>query len=353
MKKLIFKFYVFMSVLSLMASFSSCKKDTEVNQNTDNTPVQTEESLAKIAATVVDVPKLPEQMEIYYSWPSLVNGSNGDVNKAVSHFTKYNIVVLGDGIWKTTHGDRAKTIQIITGLKQKNPGIKIFGYVDVGITNNTQNLSIAQLKKAIDGWKVMGINGIFGDDFGSDYGVDRVRQNQVLDYAHTVGLRFFANAWKVEDVLDGPYCRMGQYDYYLLESFMVGNGQYRNLSELTTRAAVAKILGQKTKTKIATLTTVPGTTIAQMNNTSDFYTLGFYTTLMYNFDAFQFTDANYSASNNKAYFYNFPLVSYGNSFTSQQIDVLSPTLRRRGTNLYNLYISANGSTFGKGYAIKK
>ena len=61
-------------------------------------------------------------------------------------------MVFGDGIWKTTHGDHAKTQAIIANLISNKT--LAFGYVDLGV--KTQNLTEAQMREAVDGWAAMG-----------------------------------------------------------------------------------------------------------------------------------------------------------------------------------------------------
>lgn len=43
-------------------------------------------------------PLLPGKLAIYYGYPSLVNGSNGNLNVATEVFNDYDIVVFGDGL---------------------------------------------------------------------------------------------------------------------------------------------------------------------------------------------------------------------------------------------------------------
>lgn len=98
--------------------------------------------------------KVPKYLAVYYGWPSLVENSNGNVTKASSWFQQFDLIVFGDGIWKTSHGDHANTQTIITNVKAS--GKKVFGYVDLGVTK--QNLSQTQMQQAVDGWVAMGVN---------------------------------------------------------------------------------------------------------------------------------------------------------------------------------------------------
>ena len=107
--------------------------------------------LVSIASALPAV-KIPKYLAIYYGWPSYVQNSQGDVTQATNWFKQFDLMVFGDGIWKTTHGDRAKTATIISNLNAQ--GKKVFGYVDLGVS--TQNLAISQMKTAVNGWLTMG-----------------------------------------------------------------------------------------------------------------------------------------------------------------------------------------------------
>ena len=98
--------------------------------------------------------KVPKYLAVYYGWPSLVQNSQGDVTKASTWFKQFDLIVLGDGIWKPTHGDNVKTKAIIQNLI--TAGKKVFGYVDLGVS--TQNLTETQMRQAVDGWVAMGAN---------------------------------------------------------------------------------------------------------------------------------------------------------------------------------------------------
>jgi hypothetical protein len=96
--------------------------------------------------------KVPKYLAIYYGWPSLVENSQGNVTIASNWFQQFDLIVFGDGIWKTTHGDHLKTKTIISNLIVQ--GKKVFGYVDLGVS--TQNLSEVQMREAASGWSAMG-----------------------------------------------------------------------------------------------------------------------------------------------------------------------------------------------------
>lgn len=342
-------------VTAMLAVLASCQQDSSITLG--NQSVQVEHSAARTAAEF-KVPSPPKKLCIYYSWPSVINSSNGDVNKAVNQFVQFDIVVLGDGLWKTSHGDNSKTKQIITLLRQRKPSIKIYGYIDVGVKAPAQNLSDSKLKEAIDGWKMMGATGVFGDDFGTDFGVYRQRQNVFIDYAHSKGMSVFANSWSVNDALGGTDCKLDVRDFYLLESFCVGHGAYRSLNEFKQRGDLALFYMKQKQVGIAAVATTTFNQLSANTPSNGQFLQSWYGTAMYNFDAFQFTDKDYSASvasgsNGKVFVFNNPISSYGTSWKEADWIVnVNPTLYRRSTNSHTLYISGNGKTTGTGYITK-
>lgn len=104
----------------------------------------------------------PKRLCIYYGWPSLVQGANGNLTAALNTFNQFDLVVFGDGIASLSHGDHTNTQTLIQSLN--NFGKLTFGYVDLGVT--TQNLTISQMQGIVNNWAAMGIQGIMWDDAG-------------------------------------------------------------------------------------------------------------------------------------------------------------------------------------------
>ena len=115
----------------------------------------------------------PGNLLIYYGYPSLVNGANGNLTKAASTLGSYNDVVLGDTLELSSHPDHSNTTKILASSAMANT--KVFGYVDLGVT--TQNLSIKTMETDISDWKTTGATGIFLDDFGYDYNSTRAAEH--------------------------------------------------------------------------------------------------------------------------------------------------------------------------------
>lgn len=238
----------------------------------------------------------PARLAIYYGWPSLVNEAAGDIAQAVAHLASFDIIVFGDGLEHPTHDDHSKTQQIINELRGLN--IEIYGYIDMGVT--TQNLPLATAQAYVDEWNAMGVNGIFWDDAGYDYGVDRARQNTLIDYTHSQGLKVFINAWNPDDVFadDPDPTHLHADDWYLAESHPTSNGQFAELDVWWNKSQRLASYREQTNVRIATMSTGNDSNSGWVNQPIFRQTL--WATYLFGFDAFGFTNPAYSASGSRA-----------------------------------------------------
>lgn len=164
---------------------------------------------------------------IYYGTPEGVNDL-WDPIKAARIFTQYDYVVFGDGLEFPDETHHNSTVEVIKVMLDLKPEIKIFGYVDLGVT--TDNLTLVEIKKRISQWQATGANGIFLDDAGFDYKVSRSRMNEAIRFVHKLDMPAFINAWHPAEVMDstphpvynpkGEKTLINSQDYYLLEDFL-------------------------------------------------------------------------------------------------------------------------------------
>ena len=168
------------------------------------------------------IPKI-EKLAIYYGYPSHVNGSEGNIEKAIKVFSAYDSIIFGANLELEKHEDHSKTKEIIHSLSNT---IHMFGYINIGLTNG--KLDLKEIQKRIQLWKNMGIYGIFLDAAGYDYGVTRERQNKIIRMAHDKELSVFINAFNPDDVFseDPTPILLSNKDYYLHESFQIQDGKY-------------------------------------------------------------------------------------------------------------------------------
>ena len=228
----------------------------------------------------------PATLAIYYGYPSLVNGASGNIERAVATFAEYDVVVFGDGLEfsdvdprRSPRGagpdEHRRTRAIIERLRSRAPAMRVYGYIDLG---NSQQLSIADIQQRTRLWAAVGATGIFLDEAGYDFGVTRERQNTAIDAIHGLGLSAFVNAFNPDDVFSpsavplnsvgggnptGLATRLGQQDVFLLESFQVRLGRPEAWSAWSARTAKAVGHRERHRTRIFAVTTTTAETARQ------------------------------------------------------------------------------------------
>jgi uncharacterized repeat protein (TIGR01451 family) len=243
---------------------------------------------------------IPVRLAIYYGYPSLVNGCEGDLDCATAAFCEFDLVVLGDGLEHPIHPDHDNTAIIINNLKTRC-STEVYGYCDLGVT--TQNLPIETIRSCVDEWAEMGVAGIFLDDAGRDFGVDRDRLCDAVNYVHDKGLSVFVNAWNPDDVFADdppgtPTC-LREGDWYLAESHPVSNGQCGALDFWWEKSKRLLCYRHQTGVSIATMSTGDNSSCSDWPNCPPFRQ-ALWATYLFGFDAFGFTNPQYSAYGDSA-----------------------------------------------------
>jgi len=265
------------------------------------------------------------RLAIYYGYPSLINGSRGDVEKAASVFSNYDVVVLGDGLefpdrrpGRYPEGDpeeHQKALRIIAAVQHRSPGTHFYGYVCLGEIQlpgqQERFLTPQELEQRIRLWKDMGAGGIFLDEAGYDYAVvTRKRQNMAVGLIHKLGLSAFMNAYfldhlfSVEDTLayangsgknpDRLPPLLDRRDFFLLESFQVKNGAYEDVSAWQPRLAQALQYRRRFGSGIFATTT----TREQEPLDSEKFNYFWWTAQLYGLDGIAWGEPNFAAVNN-------------------------------------------------------
>ena len=265
------------------------------------------------------------RLAIYYGYPSLVNGSNGDVKRAARVFADYDVVVWGDGIEFTDRqpnrhpeGDpeeHQKALQVLNNVRQLNPGTRFYGYVCLGEIPSTKAAPVADtpadLEKRIRLWKNVGVTGIFLDEAGYDFAaVNRQRQNMAVRLIHELGLSAFMNAYFVDDLFSrdnepayahgsdknpGHLPSLLDYrDLFLLESFQVKNGAYENSPVWQTRLNKALAYRRHSGTRIFAVTTTENGQSFDAHK----FDYAWWSARLYNLDGFGWGEPDFAASTN-------------------------------------------------------
>jgi len=268
---------------------------------------------------------VPQKVLLYYGYPSLANGSGWNIHNAMRIFNEFDIIVLGYGLQFPHHDEHNNTRLLISHLVKN--GKKVYGYVPLGLTGPRQPenklTSREQIQAEIDKWEDLGITGIFGDEMESGFGVDRTRQNYLIDYAHSAGLSVIANGYAIEEVLGGKDVRLGDGDYYFLESFGIIAGEYNDIKNTIDRGKRAR--EYKKKLGIGVITGGRDGLVKLDDRTvnSDKFRHSYFATLLFNFDGFSYSDFNYSASGENANNVMFlpPAPFYGNEIKDEEVAV--------------------------------
>lgn len=205
--------------------------------------------------------KPPRDLLIFYAWPSTINSCFGNVDCASGEFGMYDFVVFGDTLQDPSHPDYSNFVGILAHPDLEETAK--FGYVDLGVT--TQNLTMEQIASRMDAWKTLDIDGVLLDDFGYDWEVSRQRQNDAVEYAHSIGLSVIANAFRPEDAFgndhDATYnpdeleTSLGEEDFYLYESYQITLDSYVSDDVWRSKAELIKQFQKQHRFQVLSITT--------------------------------------------------------------------------------------------------
>lgn len=157
------------------------------------------------------------------------------------------------------------------------------------------------------------------------------------------------NAWNPDDVMSGSPMLLDSRDFYLLESYLISNNNYQNLTFWKTKGDKCLSYSQTYGISMATLST-SSTPISSTFGTTQKFFQAWFGTAIYNFDYFQATDIQYSASNNQLYTFSNPISFYGNTWQTNNIQTNSTTFYYRSTDTHILNIYGDGMSSGSGSA---
>lgn len=258
---------------------------------------------------------IPKKLAIYYGYPSLINGSDGNLSSAINVFKIYDQIIFGAGLEYTSHPDHNNTINIINNSNMSN--VQSFGYID-------STISIDLFEERVILWKQMGIKGIFCDQFGYDFENTRADQNNILDYIHNNGLIAFVNAWNCDDVFAsnivpiyntlGISSTINSNDWFLAQSYQIINNNYQTANDWLTRSDKLSTYSLSIGTKIACVTTTDDSNQFDQNKMDYAY----YSCALYNFHSFGWGEYNFSASTAQLLF-RTRLPIYGTKFSGDII----------------------------------
>ena len=307
----------------------------------------------------------PANLLIYYGWLNSFNyGTNAWTNEKIAQeMAKYGMIVLGDGIQDSEHGDYANTQIIIPRIKALNPNVKIFGYV-------TTYQTYANFQTKASQWDALQVHGIFMDESGYDYGSvgtnGRDAFNEKVDYVHgkTYANKAFVNAWNVDHIIgienDASYpnttwnsdvlaSTMNENDWYLLESFPVNttafsaNSGYESKSDWSYRGVKAQNHRYTYGINLASV----GVINNDNENGQDLFDFHYISSCMFALEAVGTSDTSYGSSSATVALWTRPDISeMGRVYaptTSVQVDQIDSDICRRYTDFGNFMLDFSDS----------
>ena len=172
-------------------------------------PVYKNGKTQKVSATVfggdeLAVPRL-NSLLVYYGYPIAYKGLWSVNAVAAEIAANFKYWVVGHTYEDPAHEEYASTVAIVRAVRAA--GVKVYGYIPLG--TNRYNYSVAQIGTKTDNWMTIGVDGIFLDEYGFDYGVSRQRQIDVVNMIHAKGLPICANAWVFEEFVADTLAETG------------------------------------------------------------------------------------------------------------------------------------------------
>ncbi|MFC1453553.1 hypothetical protein ACFLQL_00045 [Verrucomicrobiota bacterium] len=266
----------------------------------------------------------PIDVLFYYGWLNSFNSAIHSWNneKVAQDLARYEILVFGDGIADTNHGDYANAAIIIPRVRALNPKSVLFGYVQgpQDYTNFTAN---------VDEWEAIGANGIFIDEAGYDFGLTRTQLNERVSYVHSMTNAniAFANGWNIDNILgtnnDASYPNStynvdltaseltAEQDWVLLESFPINttewttNDGYEAKSDWYVRGSKFVELREEYDVNFCGVIVIANAS----EQGQDLFNFGFISSLMWCLDGFGSSDTSYGSGTAQVTLWDRPDIS--------------------------------------------
>jgi hypothetical protein len=240
---------------------------------------------------------------MYRGIPVMVNGSSS-IDSAVSYFSKFDYVVFGPDLQDLSNAYHASTISIIEGTKA-NRNTKFFGYLDCSIASMT----ISEFQTKIVEWANTGVDGIYLDKIGHDFGLTRDRQNEIIDSVHQWDLSVIVSATNPDDILGDLYdpdlnpnraqAHVGETDFFHLDRFAVDTvNPDPYVPAVTIFTALDKALEYRTTRGVKLFATAMLSTIVDNNQAQLYFDYGHAIALLASLDGFYSRADSYGSLTN-------------------------------------------------------
>lgn len=274
--------------------------------------------------------KKPENVLVYYGYPNSFNSNLHSWNneKIAQDMARYEHVVLGAGLEDPGHADHSNTQTIADRLHELNCNLKLWGYVDA-------TDSVSSFENKVEKWNEnIGVEGIFMDKCGYDFGLKRAELNERLDLVHSWDNLAFVNAWNLNHVLGvsgdasypnstyNPYeveSNIQSTDWMLLENYGVLNNDYESESQWAERLQRVQVLRQDYDVNMAAVSQI----YESNQNAQDLFDFLYYSAVMSGLEGVGSGDQYWGGSSAKTSMWKRPSVSGCNC---RNVELLSGSL---------------------------
>jgi hypothetical protein len=151
------------------------------------------------------------------------------------------------------------------------------------------------------------------------------------------------NASDPDDVMSGTPMILNSQDFYLLDSYLIKDNIYQNLTLWKIKADKCLAYSNIYGISMACLSTTSGSLLSNFSDTQQF-SQAWFGTAIYNFNYFQATDTQY----NTLYAFDNPISYYGNNWQTDYVQTDSINHYYRSTESYTLQIYGDGINYGSG-----
>ncbi len=144
---------------------------------------------------------------VYYGIPSAYKGLPTTTSIVSEISANCSYWVVGAGFQDPGDVNYANTVSIIQGVRDE--GVNVYGNIPIGLGAGTPSYTVSQITAMVDQWKTIGVDGIYLDQYGFDFGTDRQRQVDIVNYIHNQDLSVCANCTLVQEYLCDTLAQTG------------------------------------------------------------------------------------------------------------------------------------------------
>lgn len=273
----------------------------------------------------------PSRVTIYSGDPLLVNdAANSD--EAARYFTYFDQVIL-----RNIDANSNEILNTRTVIEKTHALSNTKFYIEIDAGVFTSNYTIDYINVLIDTWANAGIDGVYFINFGYDKGVNRRRQNDLLDLVHNKGLYVIVSATNIDDIFstdnlqgmneDNEPINIDSDDAVLYRNFAIDGATYQDIN--TLKSDISKLIYYRTAygNKIFALATID-----EMDETEaqKQYYYAQALSILYSLDSFHAINSGENLHTVKFY-NNIPIV--GNFYET------NPIIEENGSILYRNTLS--------------